>query len=145
MLFQMNDLSSSNFSPVWWPHRGTHTICLGSRLLFYSKCTRFTVCLTYTHISLTVYINQWSFFPKKSNCSAFKLHSLEVKRFTILLVPSNWKSIQVAWSYPLKKSKSHSIQATGMRSKIHTCQPQTVLLIAPFWLENIRQWPTHNT
>ena len=54
----MNDLSSSNFSPVWWPHRGTHTICLGSRLLFYSKCTRFTVCLTYSHISLTVYIKK---------------------------------------------------------------------------------------
>ena len=42
--------------------QGAHTICLGSRLLFYtlfySKCTRFTVCLTYSHISLTVYINQ---------------------------------------------------------------------------------------
>ena len=38
--------------------QGTHTIYLGSRLLFYSKCTRFTVCLTYSHISLTVYISQ---------------------------------------------------------------------------------------
>ena len=38
--------------------QGARTICLGSRLLFYSKCTRFTVCLTYSHISLTVYINQ---------------------------------------------------------------------------------------
>ena len=38
--------------------QGAHTICLCSRLLFYSKCTRFTVCLTYSHISLTVYINQ---------------------------------------------------------------------------------------
>ena len=34
------------------------TICLCSRLLFYSKCTGFTVCLTYTDISLTMYINQ---------------------------------------------------------------------------------------
>ena len=39
--------------------QGARTICLGSRLLFYSKCTRFTVFLTYSHISLTVYINQW--------------------------------------------------------------------------------------
>ena len=38
--------------------QGARTICLGSRLLFYSKCTRFTVFLTYSHISLTVYINQ---------------------------------------------------------------------------------------
>ena len=40
------------------PPQAVHTICLGSRLLCYSKCTRFTVCLTYSHISLTVYINQ---------------------------------------------------------------------------------------
>ena len=36
--------------------QGAHTICLCSRLLFWSKCTGFTVCLTYTDIS---YINQW--------------------------------------------------------------------------------------
>ena len=39
--------------------QGTHTICLCSRLLFYSKCTGFTVCFTYSDISLTMYINQW--------------------------------------------------------------------------------------
>ena len=33
--------------------QGTHTICLCSRLLFYSKCTGFTVCFTYREISLT--------------------------------------------------------------------------------------------
>ena len=36
----------------------THTVCLCSRLLFYSKCTGFTVCFTYSDISLTMYINQ---------------------------------------------------------------------------------------
>ena len=36
-----------------------HTICLCSRLLFYSKCTGFTVCFTYSDISLTMYINQY--------------------------------------------------------------------------------------
>ena len=36
-----------------------HTICLCNRLLFYSKCTGFTVCFTYSDISLTMYINQW--------------------------------------------------------------------------------------
>ena len=30
------------------------TICL----LFYSKCSGFTVCLTYSDMSLTMYINQ---------------------------------------------------------------------------------------
>ena len=38
--------------------QGGHTICLCSRLLFYSKCTGFTVCFTYSDISLAVYINQ---------------------------------------------------------------------------------------
>ena len=40
--------------------QGTHTICLCSRLLFsfYSKCTGFTVCFTYSDVSLTMYINQ---------------------------------------------------------------------------------------
>ena len=38
---------------------GAHTICLCSRLLFCSKCTGFTVCLTYNDTSLTMYINQW--------------------------------------------------------------------------------------
>ena len=34
-----------------------------------------------------------------------------------------------------RKLKSHSIWVAGMRSKIHTCQPETVLLIASFWLD----------
>ena len=39
--------------------QGTHTIGLCIRLLFYSKCTGFTVCFTYGDISLTMHINQW--------------------------------------------------------------------------------------
>ena len=35
------------------------TQCVCNRLLFYSKCTGFTVCFTYNDISLSVYINQW--------------------------------------------------------------------------------------
>ena len=27
-----------------------------------------------------------------------------------------------------------------MRSKIHTCQPQTVTLIAPFWLDDVSRF-----
>ena len=38
--------------------QGAPTICLCSRLLIYSKCSGFTVCLTYSDISLTMYINQ---------------------------------------------------------------------------------------
>ena len=38
--------------------QGAHTIGLCSRLLFYSKCTGFTVCFTYSDISITMYINQ---------------------------------------------------------------------------------------
>ena len=38
--------------------QGAHTMCLCSRLLLYSKCTGFTVCFTYSDVSLTMYINQ---------------------------------------------------------------------------------------
>ena len=33
-------------------HRKTHTICLCSQLLFYSKCTGFTICFTFSNISV---------------------------------------------------------------------------------------------
>ena len=38
-----------------------------------------------------------------------------------------------------RKLKSHSIRAAGMRSKIHTCQPETVPLIAFFLLDVVKQ------
>ena len=37
---------------------GTHTICVCSRLLFYSKCAGFAICLTDSDISPSMYINQ---------------------------------------------------------------------------------------
>ena len=46
-------------SPRLASPQGAHTICLRSRLLFYSKCSGFTVCFTYSDMSLTMYINQW--------------------------------------------------------------------------------------
>ena len=42
------------------------------------------------------------------------------------------------------KSKSHSIRATGVRSKIHTCQPQTVPLIAFFYWMSLNKWLHNN-
>ena len=36
--------------------QGAHTMCVRSRLLFYSKCTGFTVCFTYNDIWLSMYI-----------------------------------------------------------------------------------------
>ena len=33
-----------------------HTMCVSNRLLFYSKCTGFTVCFTYNDISVSMYI-----------------------------------------------------------------------------------------
>ena len=35
--------------------QGTHTMCVSIRLLFYSKCTGFTVCFTYNDISPSMY------------------------------------------------------------------------------------------
>ena len=38
--------------------QGTHTMCVCNSLLFYSKCSGFTVCFIYDDISLSMYINQ---------------------------------------------------------------------------------------
>ena len=38
--------------------QAVHTICVSSQLLFYSKCSRFTVCFTYSDTSLSMCINQ---------------------------------------------------------------------------------------
>ena len=42
----------SSILPLSKIQQGAHTICFCSRLLFYSKCTGFTVCFTYSDISL---------------------------------------------------------------------------------------------
>ena len=55
---QDNSSKPISITPAFVCAQGARTICLGNRLLFYRKCTRFTVCLTYSHISLTVYIYQ---------------------------------------------------------------------------------------
>ena len=54
LLHAFTPISGSGLKP-----QGAGTICLCSRLLFYSKCSGFTVCLTYSDTSLTMYINQW--------------------------------------------------------------------------------------
>ena len=43
-----------------------------------------------------------------------------------------------------RKLKSHSIRAAGMRSKIHTCQPETVPLIASFYWMSLTKWLNNN-
>ena len=126
------------------PFEGAHTMCVCNR----SKCAGFTVCFTYSNISLSMSINQYQInvespylryivvlLPQKRFLSdfegfwvhrllfliiegegrypcferapppeqfslrklyhfAFKLRINKVKRFTLLLVPSNWKSIE---------------------------------------------------
>ena len=56
-----------------------HTICLGSHLLFCSKCTRFTVCLTYSRISLTLLapgrLDGFSIGRYEKNCESFDLYA----------------------------------------------------------------------
>ena len=49
---------ANGFLSIYLYTQGARTICLCSRLLFYSECTGFTVCFTYSDISLTMYINQ---------------------------------------------------------------------------------------
>ena len=125
------------------PFEGAHTMCVCNR----SKCAGFTVCFTYSNISLSMSMNQYQinvelpylwyivvllpqkrflsdfegfwvhrllfliiegegrypcferapaleqFSLRKLNHFAFKLRVNKVKRFTLLLVPSNWKII----------------------------------------------------
>ena len=44
--------------PLQLWHRDPHNLCVCSRLLFYSKCTGFAICLTDSDISPSMYINQ---------------------------------------------------------------------------------------
>ena len=67
------------------------------------------------------------FSPRKSQRSAFKLHSRKAEIFALLFVPLDRKSIRAS---PRRKLKSHSFRAFKMRSQLHKCQSETVLLIA---------------
>ena len=86
--------------------QGTHTICLCCRLLFYSKCTGFTVSFTYSDISLTMYINQWK-INVELPCLWCIVVLLPQKRFferfwmnlsSPLTVPSNVYHHSLSWS-----------------------------------------------
>ena len=136
--------------------QGTHTICLGSRLCIVVLLPqkrffeRFWMNLS---SPLTVIYNRrtreetlfWkgssagAIFPQKnriaplSNFAAYR--SKDSRFFSYLPIENPSKRPGAS---PRRKSKSHGIWATGMRSKIHTCQPQTVPLIAPFWLDDVR-------
>ena len=46
--------------------QGAHTICLCSRLLFYSKCTGFTVCFTYSDINEFEFASKAVFWGKRT-------------------------------------------------------------------------------
>ena len=70
------------------------------------------------------------FCPRKSHRSAFKLCSRKAERFTLLPIPRDRKSIQMAWNEPSKKLKSHSFWTVKMCSKNYTCQTEIVLLVA---------------
>ena len=67
------------------------------------------------------------FSPRKSQPSAFKRLSRKGEIFALLFVPPDRKFIRAS---PRRKLKSHSFRAFKMRSQLHKCQPETVLLIA---------------
>ena len=82
------------------------------------------------------------FFPRKSHRSAFKLRRRRVERFKLLNIfsylPIENPSVRL-WASPRRKLKSHSFWTVKMYSKIYTCQPETVPLIASFWLDIAKQ------
>ena len=75
------------------------------------------------------------FSPK--NCivllSNFVAKRLKDSRLSLYLPIENPSKCPGASSQ--RKLKSHRIRVAEMCSKIHTCQPETVLLIASFWLD----------
>ena len=56
------------------------------------------------------------FSPRKSQRSAFKLHSRKAEIFALLFVPLDRKSIRAS---PRRKLKSHSFRAFKIRSQLH--------------------------
>ena len=83
---------------------------------------------------------QSDFSPRKSHRSAFKLCSKKVKRFTLLFISFDRKSIQQApRASPRRKLKCHRFWMVKMHSKIHMCQWVIVPLIASFWFDVVKQ------
>ena len=77
------------------------------------------------------------FPPRKSHCSTFELLIRKAEWFTLLLnLPIKNPSKRPEAS-PQRKLQSHSFWTFKMCSKIYTCQPEIVLLIAYFWLDVI--------
>ena len=81
------------------------------------------------------------FPPQKSHCSLIR----KVEWFTLLLnLPIKNPSKRPRASSQ-RKLQSHGFQTFKMCSKIYTCQPEIVLLIASFWLDVIRnKWLNNN-
>ena len=76
------------------------------------------------------------FFPQNriaplSNFAAWR--SKDSRFFSYLPIENPSK---LPGASPRRKSKSHSIRAIRMHSEILMCQPQTVTLISPFWLDD---------
>ena len=169
------------------PFEGAHTMCVCNR----SKCAGFTVCFTYSNISLSMSMNQYQinvelpylwyivvllpqkrfssdfggfwvhplrfliiegqgryscferapaleqFSLRKLHHFAFKLRVNKVKRFCLYPPIENpWKK---SGGSPWRKLKPHSFLTVKMCSKIHRYQPETVPLIASFWLDVVKQ------
>ena len=79
-------------------------------------------------------------FPPK--IASLRFQTSQQKGRNIHASPRNFRSKTHPKSpgvSPRRKLKSHSIRAAGMRSKIHTCQPETVPLTASFWLDVVKQ------
>ena len=135
---------------VW--AQGTHTFFVCNRLLFfYGKCIWFTVCLSHSDIledltetetvikkSLTPRVRQSHFSPENriAPLSSFAGKMSKDSRFFSYLPIENPSKRPEA--NPPRKVKSDSFWTVKMRSKILMCQPQTVPLIASFWLADWR-------
>ena len=77
------------------------------------------------------------FFKRAPALEQFSLENRitrkKVKGFTLLLYLSIKNSSKRSGGSPWRKLKSHSFWTVKMHSKIHTCQPETVPLIASLW------------
>ena len=133
-------------------HRGpTHSLCVTDCFFFYGKCIGFTVCLSHSDIledltetetvikkSLTPRVRQSHFSPENriAPLSSFAGKMSKDSRFFSYLPIENPSKRPEA--NPPRKLKSDSFWTVKMRSKILMCQPQTVPLIASFWLADWR-------
>ena len=99
--------------------QGTHTMCVCNSLLFYSKCSGFTVCFIYNDISLSMYINQCKtlYYLTYGISSSFYLKSGFLRDFDGFWVRRLLQDPPIIRKWPANSNSFKISQKTVLRQK----------------------------